>query len=102
MQTLSVEFDLRSVCTSAEEVHGAAFTDHVDCPLPCSRTADGLDYNVRATLIWREQANGFDGILNVGDLYNFMRADPFGSSDLSIAFNNRDHVAAGELRGLHE
>src|SRR5947199_4140823 len=59
VQAVGIKLDLGAAGASAEEVHGATFTNHVDSQLPGFRTTHGFDDNVAAALIGRECPHGF-------------------------------------------
>src|SRR6185369_2709965 len=102
VQTLSVEIDLGSGGAPAEEVDGAALSNHVNGPFPCFGTANSFDYDVRATTVGSQGAYGFDGVADLGDLNNFAGANSTSAFDLGVAFDDGDNVATDELGDLHE
>src|SRR5207244_11573421 len=92
----------RSAGASAEEVHGATFTNHVDSQLPGFRTTHGFDDNVAAALIGRECPHGFHGILYIRNLHDIVSPHALGGGDLRIPLNDRHDVAANRLCNLNE
>ncbi len=78
VQAIGFELHFCSTGAAAEEVHGAAFADHVDGPLPRFRLADGFDDHVATALLGRKRADGFDYIRHFGGLNDLVRAHLLG------------------------
>src|SRR5581483_2237627 len=100
MQAIGVELDLGSGGAAAEEVHGTALANHVNCLFPSLRTADGFDDHVRSPLVRRQVANGFDRVFDFRDLDDFVRAHATRGLHLGIALHDGDYVTASGLCDL--
>ena len=102
VQAIRLELHLGSAGASAEEVDGSALADHVDSPLPGFRLAYGFNNDIAAALLRGERADGIHNVRRLGSLNDFVGAHLAGSFDLSIAFHDRDNVAADGPGDLNE
>src|SRR5256885_11192915 len=102
VEKLSIEFHFGTAGASAEEIDRAALANHVNRPLPCLRTAHGLDYHIRSTLLRREHANSADGIIDACDLHGFVGSKSPRILYLLIALDDGDNAQTAQLCDLHE
>src|ERR1022692_204162 len=102
VQTVGIELHLGSAGASTEKVYGAAFANHLDGPLPGFGTAYSFDDYIAAALLRSERADGFDDVLNLGGLNDFVGAHVLGGNDLLVALDDGDHVAADGTGYLDE
>ena len=63
VQAIGLELHFRSAGAATEEIHSAAFADHVDGPLPGFGFADCFDHYIATALLRRERANGIDDVV---------------------------------------
>ena len=85
VQAIGIELHFAAAGASAEEVYCAAFTDHLDGPLPGFGTADGFNDHIAAALLRSQRADGFDHVLGLGGLNDFVCAHLLGGGYLFVA-----------------
>src|ERR1700683_3900059 len=93
VQTVGIELHFGPAGASAEEIYGAAFANHLDCPLPGVRTTHRFYHYVTAAFLRSQRANRLAHIRHLGGLNDFVCAHVLGSDYLLVAFYHRDHIA---------
>src|SRR5690349_17662716 len=102
MKTIGVELYLGPAGASAEEVDGAAFSNHVNRPLPRFWTANRFDHDITATLFGRDVTYSIHWIFDLRDLHDLVRSHALRSGDLGIALHHGNDVTTCRFGNLHK
>src|SRR5215472_14472352 len=102
VQELGIEFHFGTTGAATKEVDCASLANHVHRPLPCQRTANGLDHYISTALLGRMRTHSADWVLDSCDLYDFVSSEALGIFHLLITLHDGDDSQSAELGHLHE
>src|SRR5262249_30697906 len=101
VEQVGVEIDVGARRRTAEEIHGAAATEHFDGHIPRFRLADGFDYDIGAAAAG-ELANFRDGIHAVLRGDDSVGPKPRNTFKTFSRTSNCDDARTTKLRQTHE